>query len=174
MSVQQLECSRFGQGDKSLSSLVLSDKFVKNIVNIYKVQMGPSSGAEPLFYVGDVEKFINIATVTTLVSSVGAKLASRRFADFPIIGVNQSAQRPWSDETLGKYKDISHCLAEGYKLPGDSDIKDVDFTTAYAACNYGVGRLEQFHRAFECSHKHRMWAIQQCFDRYRAKETDVV
>ncbi|KAL3218802.1 hypothetical protein MRX96_031339 [Rhipicephalus microplus] len=212
MSVQSLECSRFGQGDKSLSYKVLSDTFVKNVVNIYKVQLSPSCllnkktdiparmqdamlgtdividiskrsiiipqflGAQPLFYVGNVEKFINIATVTTLVTSLGAKLASRRFANFSVIGVNQSAQRPWSDETLEKYKGVSDCLAEGYKMPdrGDSDIKDVDFATAYAACNYAVGRLEQFHQAFDCTHEHRMWAIRQCFDRYRANDTDGV
>ncbi|KAH7939125.1 hypothetical protein HPB52_007085 [Rhipicephalus sanguineus] len=270
MSTQQLECSRFGQGDKSLSRLVLSNTFIKNIVYIYKVELSPSCaenqktaiptstqeamlgtdiaidilkrtvivpqflGAEPLFYVGDVEKFINIATVTTLVSGLGAQLASRRYAHVPVIGMNDSGQKPWSDETLGKYNNLSHCLAKVYKLPGkplsdiatdavfslmdgievakntksefdgenveenprrqlatdalffkracltlcashtdDSDINEVIFGTAYAACNYGVGRLEQFHRAFECTEKHRMRAILQCFDPYRAKDTDV-
>ncbi|KAL3218812.1 hypothetical protein MRX96_031349 [Rhipicephalus microplus] len=170
MSVQSLECSRFGQGDKSLSYKVLSDTFVKNVVNIYKVQLSPSClrnkktdiparmqdamlgtdividiskksiiipqflGAQPLFYVGNVEKFINIATVTTLVTSLGAKLASRRFANFSVIGVNQSDQRPWSDETLGKYKGVSHCLTEGYKIPG-KPLSDIAIDDVFSIMN---------------------------------------
>ncbi|KAH6924131.1 hypothetical protein HPB50_012556 [Hyalomma asiaticum] len=271
MSIHQLECSRFGQGDKSLSRLVLSNTFIKNFVNIYKVEMSPSCledqrramspntlrvivgtniavdlskrsvivpqflGAEPLFYVGDVDKFINIGTLTTLVASPGARLAMRRFADFPVIGVNESAQTQWSAQTLSRYENIQHCLTKGYKPHGkplsetgfdevlaimdgievakntknefddedvrkdnrrrfatdalffkracltlcasetaDFDINEVEYNMAYAGCNYGVGRLERFHRAFGCGEKERMWAILKCFDRYRAKDTDVI
>ncbi|KAH8030699.1 hypothetical protein HPB51_011486 [Rhipicephalus microplus] len=119
MSVQSLQCSRFGQGDKSLSYKLLTDTFVKNVVNIYKVQLSPSCllnektnipvriqeamlgtdiaidiskrtiiipqflGAEPLFYVGNVEKFINIATSSTLKSSIVfvIKLSATLFPD---------------------------------------------------------------------------------------------
>ncbi|XP_070382883.1 uncharacterized protein [Dermacentor albipictus] len=268
MSVQQLECSPFGQGDRSISRFSLSSTFIKNFVHVLKVQLSPSClhsphtstpgrtldaflgtdimldlakktvivpqflGVEPLFYVGDVDRFINIATVTTLVASLGATIAKRPLKVSDVSGVSESTEGQWSDETSGKYDDISRCLAAKYKLPGDKsgnetklddvfaimdgirvakitkdefDEEDAEtnerhltatdalffkraclslcasnkvdvhvtehsFSKASAACNYGVGRMREFHSAFGCNEKDRMWTIMQCFDRYTEKE----
>ncbi|XP_075529730.1 uncharacterized protein LOC142563094 isoform X3 [Dermacentor variabilis] len=271
MSIQQLECSRFGQGDRSISRFILSSTFIKNFVHVLKVELSPSCllspytsmprrtldaflgtditldlakntvivpqflGAEPLFYVGDVDRFINIATVTTLVASLGATIAKRPIETSDVGGVSESTEGQWSDATSGKYDDISRCLAAKYKLPGDrsrnetkldevfaiidgirvakitkdefdeedaetnerhltatdslffkraclslcaSDKVDLhvtehSFSKASAACNYGVGRMREFHSAFGCNDKDRMWTIMQCFDRYTEKEEDL-
>ncbi|KAH7974453.1 hypothetical protein HPB49_015695 [Dermacentor silvarum] len=265
MSIQQLACSRFGQGDTSLSRFVLSSTFIKNLVHIYKVELGPSCilspdtsmsrttldtmldteiqlnsakksvivpqflGVEPLFYVGDVDRYINIATVTTLVASLGASVARR---PVKVSDVGDVTKGQWSGATSAKYGDISRCLAENYKLPREKSLSDAEFDNTFAimdgikvakitkdefdeedvqkderyltatdalffkrvclslcashvrgsqlaeatfkiasaACNYGVGRLKEFHRAFGCTEKDRMWPIMQCSDRYREKD----
>ncbi|KAK8758193.1 hypothetical protein V5799_004171 [Amblyomma americanum] len=159
MTVQELQCSRFGQG-----RLLVTNSFIENYVDIYKLETHPScigNSTKSLivknskYLMGTEISVLHNKKIVVLPQFLGtepiyyasviedfiniatvATLALRKFARLAnerhesVPGQNNTSPS-WSERSAAGYADIARCLSDRYKFPG-SPLTEEQFDDAFS------------------------------------------
>ncbi|KAK8758199.1 hypothetical protein V5799_004159 [Amblyomma americanum] len=159
MTIQQLECSRFGEGH-----LLLTNSFIENYVDIYKLETHPSCFRSPSgtiamkhdkdligtnISVNQIAKTMvlpqflgtepiyytsvveDFINIATETTVVLRRVARLANAQHESLPDQNKTSSTWSKRALTGYADLARCLAQQYKFPG-SPLSEEQFDDAFS------------------------------------------